>query len=778
MNPCVHPGCRGAYEADGYCNECGRARPGGAVPSPQSGYAVAAAEAATNAPTAATAAPGRTTVSPFSSALTGAVTGAMTGSMSTRTRGTRSTRSGSREIEIPWVAPRNPSDVIPDSPVVPEAHRYCHKCEKPVGRTRDNREGRTEGFCPNCRTPFSFVPSLRSGDVVNDRYEVLGALAHGGLGWIYLARDRHVSDDVSDRWVVLKGLINTTDPEAMAVAIAEKRFLVGIDHAAIVEIFDFTRHADPVTGDPLNYIVMEYAAGQSLRDLRRDYRNEHGQHVPLPLSQVLAYGAEILPALGYLHDAGLLYCDFKPDNVIHVGQQLKLIDLGAVRRIDDSDSPIYGTPGYHAPEIGERGPSIASDLYTIARSLAVLSFDFHGFTKHYRHALPEPSEVRLFTEHESFHRLLLRATALDPYARFASAEDMREQLLGVLRETKAAETGNPHPSLSTWFTPTRRSFGVEIGRVANVESTVTTPVGTSAPVDFTQVVPALPIPQVDSTDPGAGFLATLTATTPEERIAALGAAPVRSPEVRLRLILEMIEAGRVQSARRELDAYARDEQDDWRTDWYRGMNAMRDNNPNGAREAFDKVYSELPGELSPKLALAASAEWAGDLGTAERLYRTVWRTDHAYVSAAFGLARLLTRRDQRDAAVAVLDGVPHSSAQHTTAQVAAIRIQLSAPAHQRNIEQLRAAAARLERLDLDERRAVVAAEILHSALEYVKTAGQHGPGTELLGWPVDERGLRFGLEHSYRDQARTCADQNQRIALVDRANRIRPRTWT
>ncbi|GLZ79038.1 putative serine/threonine-protein kinase [Actinorhabdospora filicis] len=699
---------------------------------------------------------------------------------STRTtRGTRSMRAGTREIDIPWVQPRNPSEVIPDNPVVPEGHRYCHKCDKPVGRTRDDRPGRTEGFCPHCRTPFSFVPSLRPGDVVNDRYEVLGALAHGGLGWIYLARDRHVSDDVSDRWVVLKGLINTTDPEAMAVAIAEKRYLVGIDHAAIVEIFDFTRHADPVTGDPLNYIVMEYAAGQSLRDLRRDHRDAAGKHVPLPLAQVLAYGAEILPAMGYLHEQGLLYCDFKPDNVIHVGQQLKLIDLGAVRRIDDTVSPIYGTPGYHAPEIGERGPSVASDLYTVARSLAVLSFDFHGFTKQFRHTLPARSEVRLFAEHESYHRLLLRATHPDPYNRFATAEDMREQLMGVLRETRAAEEGKPHPSLSTWFTPTRRSFGVELGRVVN--SDASGPQGASgvdAAVDFTQVVPALPIPQVDSSDAGAGYLATLTAPTPEGRIAALRAAPVRSPELRLRLILELIEDGRVAEARLELDAYAKDEQDDWRADWYRGMAAMRAGEPTVARTHFDRVYSELPGELSPKLALAAASEWAGDLAGAERFYGLVWNTDHAFVSSAFGLARLLARRGERDAAVAVLDKVPHSSAQHTTAQVAAIRVLLSAPVTQLTVEHLRTAATRLEAVDLDERRAVVAAEVLHTALEWLRAAGRGEPGARLLGWPVDERGLRFGLEHSYRDQARTCADQTRRIALVDRANRIRPRTWT
>jgi serine/threonine-protein kinase PknG len=66
--------------------------------------------------------------------------------------------------------------------------------------------------------------------VLSGRYEVLGCLAHGWLGWIYLARDTHVSDKVADRWVVLKGLIDTGDPDAMAAAVNERRFLVNVDH--------------------------------------------------------------------------------------------------------------------------------------------------------------------------------------------------------------------------------------------------------------------------------------------------------------------------------------------------------------------------------------------------------------------------------------------------------------------------------------------------------------------------------------------------------------------
>jgi serine/threonine-protein kinase PknG len=86
-----------------------------------------------------------------------------------------------------------------------------------VGRSRDGQPGRTEGFCPNCRSPFSFTPKLKAGDVVGGQYVVAGAIAHGGLGWIYAARDRNVSD----RWVVLKGLLNSGDPDALAAAIVE-----------------------------------------------------------------------------------------------------------------------------------------------------------------------------------------------------------------------------------------------------------------------------------------------------------------------------------------------------------------------------------------------------------------------------------------------------------------------------------------------------------------------------------------------------------------------------
>ena len=72
----------------------------------------------------------------------------------------------------------------------------------------------------------------------------------------------------------------------------------------------------------------------------------------------------MLPALGYLHAEGHVYSDFKPDNVMQCERHLTLIDMGAVARIDDADAVVYGTVGYHAPEVVRAELSPASDLYT------------------------------------------------------------------------------------------------------------------------------------------------------------------------------------------------------------------------------------------------------------------------------------------------------------------------------------------------------------------------------------------------------------------------------
>ena len=362
--------------------------------------------------------------------------------------------------------------------------------------------GSHRGLLPDLPQPvLVHAQAASAGDVVGGQYVVAGAIAHGGLGWIYAARDRNVSD----RWVVLKGLLNSGDPDALAAAIAERQFLAQVEHPLIVEIYNFVTH------EGAGYIVMEYVGGTSLKELLKDrMRAAGGAYDPLPADQAIAFIVEVLPAFQYLHDLNLVFCDFKPDNLIQVGDAVKLIDLGGVRRLDDLDSAIYGTTGYQAPEVPLVGPSVASDIYTIGRTLTVLAMEFRGYQSTYVAALPPVAETPLFLKHDSLYRLLLKACAPDPADRFVSADELRVQLLGVLREVVAAdrEGAAEHSTSSLLFD---------------------VPTVSDDSLDW-QDLPRL---RTDDGDPQMPWLRTVSIDDPVQRLAALEGAPANSPEVLL-----------------------------------------------------------------------------------------------------------------------------------------------------------------------------------------------------------------------------------------------------
>ncbi len=766
MNTCTS--CGGTIE-DGYCNVCGLA----ALPVPAAAPAGSASAGSGSASAGSGSAVSRRTTGPR-------------GSRRTSGRSARG-RLGAGLVEIPPVPYRNPASAVLANPQVPESRRFCAGCEQPVGRGQDGRAGLTEGFCRNCGTRFSFSPKLAPGDLVARQYEVLGCLAFGGLGWIYLARDRNVSD----RWVVLKGLLNTGDADAMAAAVAERQFLAQVEHPNIVRIYNFVQHADRRTGESAGYIVMEYVGGKSLKEILQDARAAGGS---VPVAHAIAYAIEVLPALGYLHDRGLVYCDFKPDNVIQTEEQLKLIDMGGVRGID-GDGPIYGTVGYQAPEIGTDGPSVSSDLFTVARALAVLTFEFKGYQSSYKFTFPDG--VPLLEQQESFARLLRRSTDADPDRRFGSAGEMAEQLTGVLREVLAVADGTPRPAFSTVFSPELQAIGTgdDVAGAA-----------LSAP-GAAEIIAGMPMPQVDRADPAAGYLATFAGLDSGQRVAALSRAVSGDPsvpaevttsvETRLALARAQLDVGDYDGAAVTLSELAAKDPSDWRIAWTDGLRwlAAGEAGATGtagatataggaaiAHNAFDVVYDELPGELAPKLALGFAAEAAADAASAGRYFRLVWTVDRSCISAAFGLARACLAADDRPAAIAALAAVPETSSHHAAAQIAAVRILVSPGV---TSDDLRQADGRLGRLPLDEaRRQQLTVEILRAALGWASSGQAPASGRRtsadglILGCEPNERALRLGLEHSYRALARLTSDRSRRIELVDMANAIRPKTWS
>ncbi|HEX8003042.1 MAG TPA: tetratricopeptide repeat protein [Mycobacteriales bacterium] len=718
---CAEPGCGGHVAADGYCDTCGtKARPGAAAPA-------AAARAA--GPRAAGAAPSAAVSRPIVSRPLGVTSGSLvTGSAKARgsrrtvtasTRVTRRTVIGGGLVDVPPAPPLDAAAVVLRKPEVAEEKRFCASCGSPVGRSRGDKEGRVSGFCPRCRQPFDFRPKLDPGEVVGGQYKVAGCLAHGGLGWIYLARDTAVND----RWVVLKGLLNAGDEAAMAAAVAERRFLAEIQHPAIVGIVNFVTH------EGAGFIVMEFVGGRSLKQLLKERRDANGGNPdPLPVDQAIAYVLAVLPAFAFMHDRGLVYCDFKPDNVVQVGDQVKLIDLGAVRRLDDPGGDVYGTVGFQAPEIAELGPSVASDVYTIGRTLAVLTLDFRGYQSTFAHALPDPADHPALASYDSFYRLLLKATAPHPDDRFQTVGELGDQLAGVLREVVALSTGMPQPGASTLFG--------------------------GLPLDD-----ALPALAVDPGDDAAAFLANLP-EDPQRQIEAIteavGAGRVtETVEVRLRRAAARIASGALPAADAELDSIEQADPWEWRGHWLRGVAALQRGRYDEAAAAFDRCRSEVPGELAPKLAAAVAAERGGDVPTAAALYDVVSIVDPGYVAAARGLARCLTRLGEPDRALTAFDRIPRTHREFAAAQNDAVATLVAT-------QRFADAAARIEALGLDQAgRARLEIALYEAAL---------ASGTS---WRP-ERDVRASLERALRSLADVTADDAERYRLVDRANRVRP----
>ena len=726
---CPEPGCQGTILDDLYCDTCGikvQQHDPAAVPS-------AAAAGFTYASVATGSAVAR---------------GSRRAANTRSARGRRLEGVGAGVIEVPTMPPVDPATVVMANPQVPEHKRFCSSCGAEVGRSRAGEPGRLEGFCGRCRHRFDFDPKLRPGQVVGGQYEVVGMLGHGGLGWVYLAQDRAVSN----RWVVLKGLLDADDGAAMAAAMLEKQFLAEVQHPNIVEIYNFVvdGSSNGSSGRGTSYIVMEYVGGPTLKAVLKQRTEPERPSAdnpplgPLPVDQALAFIHAALPAFDYLHRRGLVYCDFKPDNLCHVGDQVKLIDLGAVRHLNDDTGDVYGTVGYQAPEIATLGPSVASDIFTIGRTLAVLTMNFRGYQSTYQYTLPDPADHPALARWPSFHRLLLKATAGHPDDRFQSTDELGEQVLGVLRQVASLSTGRPEPGPSSHFAGFR-----------NIRD--------------------LPSLAVDASDPAAGFLSGLPVSDPLAAVEAIddavrGGQMQDSQEVRLRWSQALVELDDPRAVA-AIDQIEEDDPWEWRAHWLRGLIGLRSGDLDTARAAFDRCRFEVPGELVPELAAAMVAERSDDLATAEALYEIVATVDPWFIAADVGLARCRLARGDVEGALRAYNQVPASHRAFVETQLGAFDSLVAA-------HHFSDASTLLAGLDVDQaRKNKLEVALFEAALAaWVDDPDLAADDVVVAGEPFEEKRLRRGLERACRRLAAQTSDDTDRFALIDRANSVRPRS--
>ena len=608
---CAQPGCTGTV-VDGYCDVCGLAPTGGAGSGSGPTYAgqSSASPVSLDGPSAVTGRSGTTRLGlvPLGSARS---TGA---SRPTRrlTATTQTSRLGAGLTQVPSVPVTDPRQALMDPPMVAEDKRFCSVCGAQVGRSREGVPGRSKGFCPKCRTPFDFDPKLQPGALVGGQYEIVGCLAHGGMGWIYLANDRNVND----RWVVVKGLLNGGDPDASRAAVAEKQYLAEVEHPLIVEIYNFVTAADGAS-----YIVMEYVGGRSLNNLLKDRMK-----ATRPLLADPGRPGHRLHRRG---PAGVLV----PARAGPAVLRLQAGQHHPGRRRHEADRPRRRAPGRRRPVSdlrhgrvpGARGAGrrhIGRQRHVHRRPNAGrVDLRVQGLPEHAsRPRCRRPNDVPIFAEHDSLYRWLLKGTAPQPEDRFQTAEEMRDQLLGVLSEVTAAThrgSGHPQHAVASVRHARRRRRSASIGS-------------------------DLPDGRRDPLDPMAAWLASVTADDPADRLQALASAPEqtvgRCDGQRLR---GAGERDQLQQASTIADTILGP---------IRGTGAAC-----GCRASPRSMPATTPARSPRSTASTAScraswrpswrwperASWPASRRSPPQMYAQCARTDAAYVAPAqFGLARL------------------------------------------------------------------------------------------------------------------------------------------
>lgn len=210
-------------------------------------------------------------------------------------------------------------------------------------------------------------------------YVVRSALGAGGMGEVYAAHDPRLNRDVA---LKILPASYATDPERLRRFEQESKAASGLNHPAIVTVFD-VGHVD---SHP--FICMELVRGNTLRELLANGA--------LPLRKVLAIAAQVADGLAKAHEAGIVHRDLKPDNIMVTGDGFaKILDFGLAKVAERTSATditvtaggtdagtVLGTAGYMSPEQAAGLPATTrSDQFSLGAVLYEMVTGRRAFDK-------------------------------------------------------------------------------------------------------------------------------------------------------------------------------------------------------------------------------------------------------------------------------------------------------------------------------------------------------------------------------------------------------------
>jgi serine/threonine-protein kinase len=276
--------------------------------------------------------------------------------------------------------------------------------------------------------------SALAGRLIAGRYRIEALIGRGGMADVYRG-----SDTVLDRPVAIKIL---TDRSATVLRrfLREAQSMARLNHRNIVAVYDAGE------SDGFSFIVMEYIVGRTLGEIPAD---------DLTLHVAIRYFIDLLEALAYAHEAGIIHRDIKPANIMVTADgTVKVMDFGMSRRTTELSNEtnageIVGTIAYLAPErfLGKTADA-RSDLYAVGMVM------YEVFAGRQPFARPDEDLVAMIFAHVNetapslrsinravpaqIDKLVLTLLAKEPDARIQTAREVIGQLQALIGGGPAA----------------------------------------------------------------------------------------------------------------------------------------------------------------------------------------------------------------------------------------------------------------------------------------------------------------------------------------------------
>jgi serine/threonine-protein kinase len=279
--------------------------------------------------------------------------------------------------------------------------------------------------------------AIRIGDTVGD-YRVLDLIGSGGMGAVY--EIEHVITKRVEAMKVLPIGIGTS-PENVQRFEREIEVQARLHHPNIVALYNAVRDQHSIA------LIMEYVKGESLESILESRK--------LPLQTVVNYAGQVLDALDYAHDKGVIHRDVKPANIIITPLgTAKLMDFGLALAVNDTrltgTGVAVGSAWYMSPEqVRADRLDARSDIYAMGAVLHEMLtgkklFDVDGsfeVMQAQMEAIPRPPSALNSDVSPVLDGILAQALAKDPAARFQTANEFGIVLKAALGEMCSAGTG-------------------------------------------------------------------------------------------------------------------------------------------------------------------------------------------------------------------------------------------------------------------------------------------------------------------------------------------------